>query len=79
VLEGAPKKLLAAMSTELAVIASRVPGMAEFVEDGKTGVLVDNEVGAWGLPDGPGATTPTFSVKSGSQKADIVDPHGGPM
>jgi starch synthase len=45
-LEGLGSGALLAMSAGVAVLASRVGGLVEVVEDGLTGVLVANEAGA---------------------------------
>ncbi len=47
VLEGQPKALLEAMSTGLAVVASSAPGVTDVIDDGKTGILAENTVGAF--------------------------------
>lgn len=40
--EGHPKVLIEAMSCAMPVVASRSPGVAEFIEDGETGIVVDS-------------------------------------
>ena len=47
VLEGQPKALLEAMSTGLAVVASSAPGVTDVIDDGKTGILAENTMGAF--------------------------------
>jgi glycosyltransferase involved in cell wall biosynthesis len=47
VLEGQPKAILEAMSVGLPVVVSSAPGVTEFVEQGSTGVLADNDVEAF--------------------------------
>jgi len=45
--EGQPKALLEAMSSGLAIVASSAPGVTNIIEDGRTGILAENTMGAF--------------------------------
>ena len=62
--EGISNTILEAMATGLPVVATRVGGNAELVEEGVTGTLVP--AGMPGAPSGPGMSRTTVRPRPGS-------------